>query len=103
MTKTILRRAVSLVALGLLAVSEALCQCPALTGTGNFASGITVVVSGGPDDPNLGPVPVAAAIAGLNAWSAAMGSGINFVLVQWGGGLQDKLTSTQVGPAEVQQ
>ncbi len=76
MPRTILRRSVPKGVICLLmSALPSLCQCPALTGGGNFSPGATVQVWG-VQDPVYGVPPLYPVAGALGNWAGALGSGI---------------------------
>src|ERR1039458_7699167 len=76
MFKTILRRSVPTGILCLLGALPAPCQCPALTGSGNFPSGATVEVCA-TADPLFGTPDLYAVANALVGWSNTLVSGVS--------------------------
>jgi hypothetical protein len=62
----------------LLGAGRGLCQCPALTGSGNFSAGATVAVFGVPD-PFYGTPPFLSVAGAISSWSGALGNPVTTV------------------------
>jgi len=83
MFKNSLTRSVSVAAWLVAGAAVSFCQCPVLTGPGNFPRGVTVYV-GGVYDPVYGWPDILPPTTALQSWSNTLGAGITFVPVFFG-------------------